>query len=150
MSASTDKGGAAVWALALGQTVVYAGSYYAFPALLPDLAAATGWSKATLALGPTLAFLIMASLTIWTGRLVDRGLGGEMLIWGPVLASVGVLGLGFAPKPGALAGGLGLLVAEPLGRRGVPRVPRATDESPVAATETGDLPVQLDRDHVGR
>ncbi len=99
MSASTDKGGAAVWVLALGQTVVYAGSYYAFPALLPDLVAATGWSKATLALGPTLAFLIMASLTVWTGRLVDRGLGGEMLIWGPVLASVGVLGLGFAPNP---------------------------------------------------
>jgi MFS family permease len=87
--------------LALGQTVVYAGSYYAFPALLPDLVAATGWSKATLALGPTLAFLIMASLTVWTGRLVDRGLGGEMLVWGPVLAALGVLGLGLAPTPAA-------------------------------------------------
>lgn len=95
----TDGTGPAVWMLALGQTVIYAGSYYAFPALLPDLVAATGWSKATLALGPTLAFLIMASLTVWTGRLVDRGLGGEMLVWGPVLAAVGVLGLGFAPSP---------------------------------------------------
>jgi MFS family permease len=94
-----DGGSPAVWVLALGQTVLYAGSYYAFPALLPDLVTATGWSKGLLALGPTLAFLIMASLTIWTGRLVDRGLGGEMLVWGPVLAALGVLGLGFAPSP---------------------------------------------------
>jgi hypothetical protein len=75
---AVDRGGGAVWLLAVGQTLVYAGSYYAFPALLPDLEAATGWSKTTLALGPSLAFLIMASLTVLTGRLVDRGLGGEM------------------------------------------------------------------------
>ncbi len=95
----TDTGGAAIWVLALGQTLIYAGSYYAFPALLPDLEIATGWSKTTLALGPTLAFLIMASLTVFTGRLVDRGLGGEMLIYGPLLAALGVLGLGFAATP---------------------------------------------------
>lgn len=94
-----EGGGAAVWLLALGQTLVYAGSYYAFPALLPDLEAATGWSKATLALGPSLAFLIMASLTVITGRLVDRGLGGEMLVWGPVLASLGVAGMALAGSP---------------------------------------------------
>lgn len=99
MTAGTEQGGAAVWLLAIGQTVVYAGSYYAFPALLPDLAAGTGWTKATLALGPTAAFLIMASLTVVTGRLVDRGLGGEMLIWGPVLAALGVLGMALAPSP---------------------------------------------------
>ena len=84
----------AVWLLALGQTLIYAGCYYSFPALLPDLEAATGWSKAELALGPTLAFLIMAGLTPFTGRLVDRGLGGEMLVWLPALAALGVAGLG--------------------------------------------------------
>jgi predicted MFS family arabinose efflux permease len=84
----------AVWLLALGQTLIYAGCYYSFPALLPDLAAATGWTKAELALGPTLAFLIMAALTPFPGRLVDRGLGGEMLIWLPGLAALGVVGLG--------------------------------------------------------
>jgi cyanate permease len=94
-----EPGGAAVWVLALGQTLVYAGSYYAFPALLPVLLEETGWSKATLALGPTLAFLITASLTVVTGRLVDRGLGGEMLTWGPVLAALGVLGMALAPSP---------------------------------------------------
>lgn len=90
----TEKGGTAVWLLALGQTLVYAGCYYSFPALLPDLEAATGWSKAELALGPTLAFLIMAALTPFTGRLVDRGLGGEVLTWLPGLAALGVAGLG--------------------------------------------------------
>jgi predicted MFS family arabinose efflux permease len=94
-----DSGGTAVWLLAIGQTLIYAGCYYSFPALLPDLEAATGWGKATLALGPTLGFLIMAGLTVFTGRLVDRGLGGEMLIWGPVLVALGVLGLGLAPIP---------------------------------------------------
>ncbi len=95
-----DTGGTAVWVLALGQTLIYAGSYYAFPALLPDLEAATGWSKTTLALGPSLAFLIMACLTVLTGRLVDRGLGGEMLVWGPLLAALGVAVLGLAASPG--------------------------------------------------
>jgi MFS family permease len=95
----------AVWLLALGQTLIYAGCYYSFPALLPDLEAATGWTKAELALGPTLAFLIMAGLTPFTGRLVDRGLGGEMLIWLPGLCALGVAGLGLV---GSLAGWLAL------------------------------------------
>ena len=84
---------AAVWLLALGQTLTYAGVYYAFPALLPDLQAATGWSVAELAFGPTLGFLVMAALTPFTGRWVDRGWGGEMLTYAPVLAALGVAAL---------------------------------------------------------
>ena len=90
---------AAVWLLALGQTLTYAGVYYAFPALLPDLQAATGWSVAELAFGPTLGFLVMAALTPFTGRWVDRGWGGEMLTYAPILAAVGVAGLGLAGSP---------------------------------------------------
>jgi MFS family permease len=89
----------AVWLLAAGQTLIYAGVYYAFPALLPDLQAATGWTVAELALGPTLAFLVMAVLTPFTGAWVDRGWGGEMLTYAPVVAALGVAGLGFAPNP---------------------------------------------------
>ncbi len=90
---------AAVWLLALGQTLTYAGVYYAFPALLPDLQAATGWSVAELAFGPTLGFLVMAALTPFTGRWVDRGWGGEMLTYAPILAALGVAGLGLAASP---------------------------------------------------
>ena len=89
----------AVWLLALGQTLTYGGVYYVFPALLPDLQAATGWTVAELAFGPTLGFLVMAALTPFTGRLVDQGWGGEMLSYAPILASAGVAGLAFAPVP---------------------------------------------------
>lgn len=88
----------AIWALALGQTLTYAGVYYAFPALLPDLLLSTGRSGAELAAGPTLAFLVTAALTPFTGRLVDRGLGGEMLVVLPVLAALMVALLGLAPN----------------------------------------------------
>ncbi|HEY6918102.1 MAG TPA: MFS transporter, partial [Tabrizicola sp.] len=54
-----------------------------------------------------LAFLIMAALTPFTGRLVDRGLGGELLIWLPALAALGVAGLGLVDS---LAGWLALWV----------------------------------------
>lgn len=96
----TDPQSRAVWLLALGQTLAYAGVYYAFPALLPDLQAQTGWSVAELAFGPTLGFLVMAVLTPFTGRWVDRGFGGEMLTYAPIMAALGVAALGFAPNPG--------------------------------------------------
>ncbi len=95
----SDRQSRAVWLLALGQTLTYAGVYYAFPALLPDLQAQTGWSVAELAFGPTLGFLVMAVLTPFTGRWVDRGFGGEMLTYAPVLMALGLAALGFAPNP---------------------------------------------------
>lgn len=75
--------------------LIYAGVFYAFPAVLPDLLEETGWSKADLALGPTLACLVMAGLTPWTGRVIDRGHGGAMVVAFPVLAAVGVGALAF-------------------------------------------------------
>lgn len=89
----------AIWLLGLGQTLTYAGVYYAFPALLPELEAATGWTKGQLAAGPTLAFLAMAVLTPLTGRLVDRGWGGEMLMYLPVGGALGVAVLSVVQTP---------------------------------------------------
>ena len=101
MTESRSDGGddTAVWLLAVGQTFIYAALYYAFAALLPDLERVTGWSKAQLAAGPTLAFLITAVLTPFTGRLVDRGWGGELLIFMPVLGAAAMAGLGFVHTP---------------------------------------------------
>ena len=95
-----SRANAPVYGLAVGQTLTYAGVYYAFPAILPDLLAETGWSAAELAFGPTLGFLVMAALTPFTGRWVDRGWGGEMLSYMPVLAALGVAALGLAPTVG--------------------------------------------------
>ena len=80
----------AVWLLALGLFLIYAGVFYAFPALLPDLLADTGWSKADLALGPTLSYL-----TPLTGRVIDRGHGGALVIVMPILAALGIVALAF-------------------------------------------------------
>lgn len=85
----------AVWLLAAGLLLIYAGLYYAFPALLPELLAETGWSKADLALGPTLSYLVMAALTPMTGRVVDSGHGGRMITVLPVLGALGVGALAF-------------------------------------------------------
>ncbi|HBD91602.1 MAG: hypothetical protein A2092_00795 [Rhodobacteraceae bacterium GWE1_64_9] len=93
--------GLAVWLLALGQTLTYAALYYSFAALLPHLEAETGWTKAQLAAGPTFAFLLTAALTMLTGRLVDRGWGGEMLILMPLIGAGGLLGLSEAASPAA-------------------------------------------------
>ena len=74
------------------------GCYYAFPALLPDLLIVTGWSEAQLAAGPTAVVSGHGDADAVTGRLVDRGLGGEMLIWLPALAAICVALLGYAPN----------------------------------------------------
>lgn len=95
----------AVWLLAVGQTLNYAALYYGFPALLPRLISETGWTKTELALGPTLAFLVMAVLTPLTGRVVDRGLGGELLWALPLLGAGAFAGLGLT---GSLWGWWGL------------------------------------------
>lgn len=91
--------GLAVWLLALGQTLTYTALYYSFAALLPHLEAETGWTKAQLAAGPTFAFLLTAALTLLTGRLVDRGWGGEMLVLLPLIGAGGLLGLSGAANP---------------------------------------------------
>lgn len=93
-----------VLALAWSQLITYAGVYYAFPALLPDLLAHTGWSAGALAAGPTISFLVMAALTPFTGRLVDRGWGGEMLVWLPCLAAIPLAMLGFVGNHWAYLG----------------------------------------------
>lgn len=89
----------AVWLLALGLLLIYAGTYYAFPALLPMLEAETGWGKPALALGPTLGALSMAALTPVTGRIVDAGYGRRMLQVLPGVAVLALAGLALAPSP---------------------------------------------------
>lgn len=93
----------AVWLLAVGQTVAYACLYYIFPALLVAIEADTGWSKAELALGPTLALAVAAIAAPLAGRLVDRGRGGELLGLAPL---VGAAGLGIIATAGGQAGWL--------------------------------------------
>lgn len=95
----------AVWLLAVGQTVAYACLYYVFSALLVAIEADTGWTKAALALGPTLALGMAAMAAPMAGRLVDRGWGGELLIGTPLLGAAGLAVIAAAGGPGGWLGG---------------------------------------------
>ena len=78
----------AVWALAVAETVAWAGTLYLFPALLLHWEADLGWSKTTLAGAFTLAVLISAAAAPAAGRLIDAGHGVRLLTWGTVAAAL--------------------------------------------------------------
>lgn len=81
----------AIWMLAIGETIGWASLFYIYGALLVWVEADTGWHRASLAIGLTLA-LVVSGLTVGlAGRLVDRGLGAEMLTAGAMLGGVALL-----------------------------------------------------------
>jgi len=101
--------------LALGQTLAYACIFYIFAALVVSWQADLGWDKAVLAAGPTLAVLISAGLAPFAGRAVDRGFGRGMMVLGPVLGAVALIGLALARMPSVyLLAWAGLGVAQSL------------------------------------
>ncbi len=81
-----------VWALAVAETIVWAGLFYLFAALMLRWEAATGWSKPDLAFGLTLAVAASALGAPIAGRLVDRG-RGRALMTGSALAGAALLAL---------------------------------------------------------
>ena len=68
-----------VWSLAVAETLVWAGLYYIFPALLPHWEMEFAWSKTELAVAFTSALLLSAAAAPLTGRLIDRGYGRAVL-----------------------------------------------------------------------
>lgn len=81
-----------VWLLAFGQTIVWAGLFYSFAALLLSWEEDLGWHKTDIALGLTTAVLISAVLSPVAGRIVDAGYGRPMLAAGALCGAV-ALGL---------------------------------------------------------
>jgi MFS family permease len=68
--------------------VIWAGVYYAFPALLPAWESDLGWSKTALSGAFTIALLTGAIATPVAGRLIDHGCGRQVLTGGAVLGAV--------------------------------------------------------------
>ncbi len=91
MDAGEIAKGRAVWALALGQMLGYACLYYIFAALVLAWHDDLGWTKTTLATGPTLAIVISACLAPFMGRAVDRGYGPELLVFGAALGALALV-----------------------------------------------------------
>ena len=88
----------AVLYLAIAQTLVWAGFYYLFPALLLRWEQSLGWSKTDLTAAITLAIFVSAIMAPVAGRFIDAGkgalmmagsslLGGLCLIWLSLVSS---------------------------------------------------------------
>lgn len=79
--------------LALAQTLVWAGLYYLFPALLVRWEQSLGWSKADLTAAITLAIFVSAFMAPFAGRLIDSGKGALMMAGSTLLGGLCLLAL---------------------------------------------------------
>lgn len=91
MICSSDAGSSQTMAmitlpLAVAQTVIWASIFYIFPALLPTWERNTDWTKTELTGAFTLSLLIAALTSPLAGRLIDRGLGRELMLGGTLLS----------------------------------------------------------------
>ncbi len=79
--------------LALAEILVWAGTYYLFPALLPVWERDLGWSKAELSGAFTLSLLLSAGGAPLVGRLIDRGYGRAVFTGSALLAAAMLVAL---------------------------------------------------------
>lgn len=84
----------AVWQLAIAQTIVWAGLFYAFPALILRWETEFGWGKAELTGAVTLSIGLSAVFSPLAGRLIDRGLGARVLAGGALAGGLGIALMG--------------------------------------------------------
>ncbi len=78
----------AVWGLAVAGTIVWAGVYYLFAALISQWEQDLGWSKAELAVAFTICLLVSACATPFAGRLIDKGYGRVVLTGGALFGGL--------------------------------------------------------------
>ena len=83
-SNSADLPNMPVWviaSLAIAETLVWAGYYYSFPAMLLFWESDLGWSRTELTFAFTASLIVSAILAPVSGRLIDRGRGPISLCW---------------------------------------------------------------------
>ena len=64
-----------IWYLAIAETLVCAGMFYSFPALILHWEADLGWTKTQLYATFTTALIVSAFAAPLAGHLIDRGYG---------------------------------------------------------------------------
>ncbi len=79
--------------LAVGQTLIWAATFYLFPALLLHFEADTGWSKPLLTAAYMGSLLVAAALSSTVGRFIDAGNGARVMIGGMITAALVLIGL---------------------------------------------------------
>jgi MFS family permease len=85
----------AIWALAVAETLVWAGLFYSFPALFIRWEAEFGWSKPELTGALTLALLASAATSPLFGALIDRGRGPAVLTFSAIAGGAAMILLAF-------------------------------------------------------
>ncbi len=85
-----------IWYLAVAETLVWAGMFYSFPALILRWETDPGWSKTQLSATFTTALIVSAFSAPLAGHLIDRGYGrmvlaGSALIGGLMVAALCVI-----------------------------------------------------------
>jgi MFS family permease len=83
----------AIAAIAIAQTLIWCGTFYAFPALFVRFEADFGWSKPVLTGALTLAIGASALVSPLVGRLIDRGIGPVVLTGSILLGGLTMLAL---------------------------------------------------------
>lgn len=87
----TDKW--AIAAIAIAETLIWCGTFYAFPALFVRFEAEFGWSKPAITGALTVAIVASALVSPLFGRLIDRGLGPNVLTGNILLGGLMMLTL---------------------------------------------------------
>ncbi len=85
--------------LALAETLIWAVTFYMFPAMLPAWEADLGWDKTTLSGAFTVALLLSAFFAPVAGRLIDRHHGRVTMAASVLLACLMLLLLSHARTP---------------------------------------------------
>ena len=83
-----------IWYLAIAETLVWAGIFYSFPALIMHWENDLGWTKTQLSATFTMALIVSALTAPLAGYWIDQGYGkvvltGSALIGGLTVASLG-------------------------------------------------------------
>ncbi len=99
MTPRTPSVAAVAAPLAVAETLIWAITFYMFPAMLPTWERELGWSKTELAGAFTLALLLTAAVAPIAGRLVDRDHGRAAMVAGVLLAALMLVLLSTAATP---------------------------------------------------
>lgn len=89
----------AVWLFGIGETIIWAGLFYVFAAMLLTWETTLGWDKTELTLGLTVAILVAAAVSPLSGRLIDAGYGRWTLGLGALWGAAALACLAFVETP---------------------------------------------------
>lgn len=99
LTTTANKFNNGVLLLAIGETIVWAGLLYSFPALLLRWEVDLGWSKPVLTGAITFALLCSALCSPVAGRVIDRGYGPHLMAGCAGAGAIALFALSYIKTP---------------------------------------------------